>query len=113
MLILCSLLAATQSGVLQDVRHAGVIRGVGLEADGKDIVAVITGNVKMLGTSLVVLQVHSRQLELGHMLGAQQGEAVKLPACPGIVRKLRHSSLRSVDSGMAQGSCPLHLAGDS
>lgn len=109
----CSLLTATQSGVLQDMWHAGVIRRVGLEADGEDIIAVITGNVKMFGTSLVVLQVQGRQLKLGHMLGAQQGEAVKLLACSGIVRKLRHDSLRPVDSGMAQSSCPLHLAGGS
>lgn len=71
--------------MLQDMWHTGVIWRVGLEADGEDIVAVISGNVKMFGTSLIVLQVQGRQLELRHVLRAKQREAMKLFACSGIV----------------------------
>ena len=84
------LLAAAQRGVLKDMGHAGVVWRVGLEADGEDIVAVVAGDVQVLGAGLVVLQMQRRQLELRHMLGAQQGEAAELLAGLGILRELRH-----------------------
>ena len=62
------LLTATQSGVLQDMRDTGVVWGVRLEADREDIVAVVTGNVQMLCSGLVVLQVQSSQFQLWDML---------------------------------------------
>jgi hypothetical protein len=66
--------------MLQDMRNTRVIGRVGLEPDGEDIVAVISGNVEMLRASLVVLQVQRSQLELWDVLGSQQCEAVELVA---------------------------------
>lgn len=70
------LLTPAQGGVLEDVGDAGVVRRVRLEADGEDIIAVVTSDMKVVGSSLVVLQVKGSQLELRDVLGAHQGEAV-------------------------------------
>jgi len=51
----CSPFAAAEGGVLEDMRDSRVIRGVGLEADREDIVAVVAGDVQVLGARFVVL----------------------------------------------------------
>lgn len=48
--------------------HAGIIWRICLEADGEDIVAVVTGDMEVFGASLVVLEVQGCQLELRDML---------------------------------------------
>ena len=53
---------ATQSGMLQYMRHAGVIGRVGLEANGEDIIPVIPRNVQIVCSSLVMTQVESCEL---------------------------------------------------
>jgi hypothetical protein len=62
------------------MRNTSIIRRVRLETDGKDIVAVVAGNVQIIGSGLVMLKVKSRQLKLRNMLGSDKGEAVKLLA---------------------------------
>ena len=99
-----SLLAAAQRGVLQDMGHTGVVWWVCLEADGEDIVAIVAGDVQVLGAGLVMLQMQRRQLELGDMLGPQQGEAVELVAGLGILRELGHSSASALGSIAKHGS---------
>jgi len=74
--------------VLEDVRHAGSIGRVRLEADGEDIVAVVACDVQVVGARLVVLQMQGGQLELGHVLGADKREAVQLVAGLRILRQL-------------------------
>lgn len=90
----CSLLATTERGVLQDVRDACVIRGIGLETDGEDVVAIISGNVEMFSAGFVMLQVQSRQLQFRDMLRSQQREAVKLLTRLRELRELSDSSSR-------------------
>jgi hypothetical protein len=58
--------------------HSSRIGRVRLEADGKDIVGVVAGNVQVLGAGLVVLQVQGCQLELWHLLDPLKGEAMEL-----------------------------------
>jgi hypothetical protein len=64
--------------MLQNVRHSSVVWGIGLEADGEDIVGVVACNVKILCAGLVVLEVQSSQLELWDVLDALEGKAMKL-----------------------------------
>lgn len=80
------------------MRYTRVIWRIGLEADGEDVIAIISGNVKMLGTCLVVLQVQGCQLKLRNMLAPEKSEAVKLLTSLGILGDLCHSSLGRVDS---------------
>ena len=58
--------------------HPSVIWWIRLETDGKDIVLVVSRNMHILGASLVMLKVKSCKLQLRDMLGALQGEAMKL-----------------------------------
>lgn len=74
--------------MLQYMWHSSIIWRICLEADGKDIVAVVASNVEMLGASLVVLQVQCCQLQFRHMLAAEQCEAMKLLASFGKLREL-------------------------
>ena len=60
--------------------NTGVVRRVGLEADGEDIVAIVTANVKVFGACLIVLEVQGGQLEFRDMLGPQQGKAIEFIA---------------------------------
>ena len=66
--------------MLENVRHSSGIRRVGLETDGEDIVGILTGNVQILGASLVMLKVQSRQLQLWYLLDALEREAMQLLA---------------------------------
>ena len=78
--------------MLQDVWHPGVVRRVCLEADREDIVLVFAGNMQIVGSGLVVLQVQSCQLEFGDMLRAQESEAVDLLSWLRILGELCHRS---------------------
>lgn len=89
--------------MLQYVRYTSCIRRIGLEANGKDIVAVISGNVKVVGASLVVLELQSSELELGNVLGSSQSKAMELVARFGIVGELSHRGVCS--SCRRQSSC--------
>jgi hypothetical protein len=63
------LLAATKRRVFKNMRDARVVGWVGLEPNGKDIVAVIAGNMEMFGARFLVLKVQSCQFQLWNMLG--------------------------------------------
>lgn len=41
--------------MFQDMRHASAVWGIGFEADGEDIVLVISGHVEVVCARLVVL----------------------------------------------------------
>ena len=45
--------------MLEDMRYSGMVRRICLEADREDIVLVLSGNMQIVGSSLVVLQVQS------------------------------------------------------
>jgi len=62
--------------MFKDVRNASRIRRVGLEADAKDIVLVVSCHVQVVGAGLVMLEHQRRELQLWHMLGLLKGEAM-------------------------------------
>jgi hypothetical protein len=95
------LLTPTKSRMLQDMGHAGIVRRVRLEADGKDIVAVVARNVQVVRASLVMLQMQGRQFQLRHMFRPNESEAVELVTWFGILRQLSHGFSSRV-SGVAQ-----------
>jgi thiazole synthase ThiGH ThiG subunit len=64
--------------MLEDVRHASVIRGVSLETNGEDVVRVFSRNVEILGSRLVMLELERCQLQLGDLLHALESKAMKL-----------------------------------
>lgn len=88
--------------MLQNVRDAGVVGRIGLEADGEDIVAVVPRNVQVLGSGPVMLQVQGRQLELGNMLRAQESKAMQLFSRLWEIGELGNSSSGSVSGGVSQ-----------
>lgn len=92
--------------MLQDMGHTGIVGRVCLETDREDIVAIVSGDVQMLGAGLVVLQVQRRQLELRDMLRPQQRKAVELLAGLWELGELGDSS-----SGGILDSIPQHTAG--
>lgn len=80
--------------MLQYMGHPGVVWRVCLEADGKDIVAVVACDVQVVGAGLVMLQVEGCQLKLGNVLGAKKSKSVELAAGLRILRQLREGSSR-------------------
>lgn len=62
--------------MLEYVGYTGIIRRVSLEADGKDIILVIPGDMKIFSSGFVVVEVKCRELEFRYMLCTLQGEAV-------------------------------------
>ena len=64
------LLTPTKGGVLQDMGHTSIIRRVGFKPDGEDIILVIPRDMEIFCSSLVMLQVKSRKLQLRDMLRA-------------------------------------------
>jgi len=65
------LLATAERSMLEDMRDARVIWRVGLEPNREDIIAVVAGDMQMLCTCLVVLQMQGCQLEFRDVLGSQ------------------------------------------
>jgi len=94
-----ALFAATQGGMLEDVWHPRGVGRVGLEADGEDIVGVVPGNVNVFGARLVVLQLEGRQLQLGHLLYAAEGEAMELLAHSGEGRGVGDGGIGTTEDG--------------
>lgn len=56
--------------------YTRVIGRICLEANGEDIIAIVTGNMEMFGASLVVLEVQGCQFKLWDVLATEQSEAV-------------------------------------
>lgn len=55
-------LTPAERGVLKYVRNASVIWGVSLEADGEDIVLVVSGDVQIFRSSLYMLELEGCEL---------------------------------------------------
>lgn len=83
------------------MRNTRVVRRVRLEANRKDIVAVVASDVEVIGTGLIVLKMKSSQLKLGDMLGSHKSEAMELLAGLWKLRKLR-DGLASTGSGVSE-----------
>ena len=64
--------------MLQDVRNTCVIRRIRLEGDRKDIVLVVSVDMKVVCSRLVMLELESRQLQLRYMLNPLESKAVEL-----------------------------------
>lgn len=79
------LLASTQGGMLQDMRHTSVVGWIRLEGNGENIVLVVSVDVEILGTSPVVLKLISSQLQLRHMFLTLQCEAMQRLAQPDLM----------------------------
>lgn len=62
--------------MFKDMRHTRGIWRVCLEADAEDIVLVVSCDVQVVGTGLVVLEEQRRQLELRHMLCLLKSESM-------------------------------------
>jgi hypothetical protein len=78
--------------MLEDMRYSGMVRRICLEANREDIVLVLSGNMQIVGSSLVVLQVQSCQLELRDMLRVEESKAVDLLPWLRILGKLCYRS---------------------
>lgn len=63
--------------MLKDMRHTRVIRGICLEANRKDIIAIVPSDVQVFGTRFVVLKLQCRKFQLGNVLDALHCEAMK------------------------------------
>ena len=59
------LFAATKSGVLQDMRDSCSIRRVCLETYAKNIISIFPCDMQVVCICFVMLQQHSRQMQLG------------------------------------------------
>lgn len=62
--------------MFQNVRYPSIIGRVCLKPDGEDIVLVVPRNVKILSTSLFMLEMESRKLKLWDMLSPLEGKAM-------------------------------------
>jgi len=81
--------------MLEDMRHSSVVRRVRLEADGEDIVRIVSRDMEIFCPCLVVLQLERRQLQFGDLLHALESEAVELLADAGEARQIRDGSISS------------------
>lgn len=72
------LLAPAKRRVLEDMGHACRIGRIGLEADAKDIIAVITCNMQVVRIGFVVNEMDSRKMQLRDVLLVLDGEAKEL-----------------------------------
>lgn len=89
--------------MLQDVGDAGVIGRVRLEANGEDIVGIVTRNVQVVGAGLVVLQLQCRQLQLWNVLCSDESESMELGARLRIQGEIRHGLASRVGSVAQHG----------
>lgn len=62
--------------MLEYVGDPGGIRRIRLEADGENIIRVLSSYMKILRPSLLMMQLKCRKLELRHMFCTIQDEAV-------------------------------------
>ena len=94
--------------MLQNVGDTCVVWGISLEADGKDIVLVISRNVQKFGTGLVVLQLNSCELELGNMLRTLDREAMQFRSRIRVVARVSYRSIGSAaDESLVAGMTTL------
>lgn len=77
------------------MRHPSIIRRICLEADGEDVVRVISGHVQILRSCFIMLEMEGCKLELWHVLGALESEAMKLFARIRINIQVGHGSILS------------------
>lgn len=63
--------------MLENMRQTRVIRGICLETNRKDIIAVVPSDVQVFGTCFVVLKLQGREFELGNVLDALHCEAME------------------------------------
>ena len=77
---MCTLLAPTKSGVLQYMGHTSFVRRVCFETDGEPIISIISAEMQIAGTGLVMLKLVRCELQLRHVLVPLQSETVKLLA---------------------------------
>lgn len=80
--------------MFQYVRDARFIWRVGFESDRENIVLVISGQVQVLSTSLIMLKIQGRELQPWNMLHTLVGKPMEI--CTG----LRQCS-RTSDSGIS------------
>ena len=86
--------------MLQDVRNARVVWRVRLEGDREDVVLVISIDVKVICSCLVMLKLESCQLQLRHVLNTLESKAMELGSRLRQARK--HRLLRcSISSSQA------------
>lgn len=91
--------------MLQDVGDAGVIGRIRLEADGEDIVGVITRDMQVVGAGLVMLQLQCRQLQLRDVLCSDESESMELRARFRIQGEIRHGLTSRVGSVAQHDGC--------
>ena len=70
--------AAAQDGMFRDVGHAGIILAGGTEADGKDFVVVLRGQVEQMGPALVVGHFIGSSADIGQLIHPIDGESMVL-----------------------------------
>lgn len=81
--------------MFEDVWHSGGIGRVSLEANREDIVRIISGNVQVISTSLVMLKMECRQLELWDLFDALERESMDLFSHFGKVGDVCHCRISS------------------
>lgn len=67
--------------MLENMRDACGIRGIGFETDREDIIIIFACYVQVVRAGLVVLEVQRGQLQLGDMLSSLESEAIELRSC--------------------------------
>ncbi len=90
--------------MLEYMWHSGVVWRVCLETNREDIVLVLTGHMKVVGASFIMLEVQCCQLELGDMLQAHEGEAMELLSWLGV-----QSQFSNGFANRTFGGAPEHL----
>ena len=68
------LLTPAERGVLKYVGNTCVVWGVSLEANGENIVLVVSGNVQIFRSSLLMLEFEGRKLQFRYVLLALEPE---------------------------------------
>jgi hypothetical protein len=66
--------------MLEDVGHSRGVWWVRLEANGEDIVRVVSRDVQIFGARLVMLEMEGGQLKLRHLPNTLKGESMELLA---------------------------------
>ena len=64
--------------MLKYVGNTSVIWGVGLEANGEDIVLVVPGNVQIFRSSLLMLELEGCELQFRYVLLALEHEPMQV-----------------------------------
>lgn len=81
--------------MLKNVRYSRSIGWVRLESNGEDIVRIISRDMEIVGTGLVMVESQGRQLQFWEMFCTLQREAVKNMARLWISLDVRHRGIAS------------------